>query len=38
MKWRVMVELTGGDGTVRVHEVSAGGSGTAEYSAVTIGL
>jgi hypothetical protein len=26
MKWRVMVELTGNDGIVRSHEVSAGGS------------
>src|SRR6202790_4324190 len=38
MKWRVMVELTGSDGTVRAHEVSAGGSNTAECSAVTVGL
>jgi hypothetical protein len=38
MKWRVMVELTGSDGTVRAHEVSAGGSNTAECSAATVGL
>lgn len=38
MKWRVMVELTGSDGTVRAHEVSAGGSDTAECSAATVGL
>jgi hypothetical protein len=38
MKWRVMVELTGSDGTVRKCEVSAGGSSTAECSAATVGL
>ena len=38
MKWRVMVELTGRDGTVRAHEVSTGGSDTAECSAATVGL
>jgi hypothetical protein len=38
MKWRVMVELTGSDGTVRAHEVSTGGSDTAECSAATVGL
>jgi hypothetical protein len=38
MKWRVMVELIGSDGTVRSHEVSAGGTNAAECSAVTVGL
>jgi hypothetical protein len=38
MKWRVMVELTESDGTVRTHEVSTGGSDTAECSAATVGL
>jgi hypothetical protein len=38
MKWRVIVELTGIDGTVRSQEVSAGGSNTAECSAATVGL
>lgn len=32
MKWRVIVELTGGDGTVREREVSAGGGTTIEHS------
>ena len=32
MKWRVMVELTGCDGTVRLHEVSTGGSNTADVA------
>jgi hypothetical protein len=38
MKWRVMVELIGSDGTVHAHEVDAGGSNTAECSAETVGL
>jgi hypothetical protein len=38
MNWRVIVELSGGDGTVREHEVSAGGSTTIEHSPETIGL
>jgi hypothetical protein len=38
VKWRVMVELTGSDGTVRAHEVSTGGGDTAECSAATVGL
>jgi hypothetical protein len=38
MKWRVMVELIGGDGTIRTHEISTGGSNTAECSAATVGL
>jgi hypothetical protein len=38
MKWRVMVELIGGDGTVCTHEIDSGGSNTAECSAATVGL
>ena len=38
MKWRVIVELTGIDGIVRSHEVSAGGSNTSECVAGTVGL
>ena len=38
MKWRVMVELIGSDGAVHAHEVNAGGSNTAEYSAEMVGL
>jgi hypothetical protein len=38
MKWRVIVELAGVGGTVQLHEVSAGGSATAECSAETLGL
>ncbi|SEF06504.1 hypothetical protein SAMN05519104_8221 [Rhizobiales bacterium GAS188] len=38
MRWRVMVELTGKDGSVRTHEVSAGGNTTTEPSSATIGL
>jgi hypothetical protein len=38
MKWRVMVEPTGSDGTVRSLEVSAGGTNTAGCSAATVGL
>jgi hypothetical protein len=38
MKWRVMVELTGSDGIVRLHEASAGGTNTIECSAGTVGL
>jgi hypothetical protein len=30
MKWRVMVELTGNDGIVRLHEVSVGSPNTIE--------
>ena len=33
-----MVELTGCDGTVRLHEVSTGGTNTADCSAATVGL
>src|SRR5271157_3284384 len=38
MKWRVVVELIGSDGTVHAYEVNAGGSNTAECSAETVGL
>src|SRR5260370_36470771 len=38
MRWRVMVELIGQDGTVRTHEVSAGGKATTEHLSATIGL
>jgi len=38
MKWRVMVELTESDGTVRSHEMSTGGRNTSECSAGTVGL
>jgi hypothetical protein len=38
MKWRVMVELTGSDGIVRLQEVSAGGTHAGECSAATVGL
>lgn len=38
MTWRVMVELAGVEGTVKLHAVSAGGSTTAECSAGTLGL
>jgi len=38
MKWRVMVELGGAEGTVKLHEVSVGGGTTTEYSAETLGL
>ena len=37
MKWRVVLELTGPDGTVGIHEVS-GGATVAEYAPRTIGL
>ena len=38
MKWRVMLELTGSDGAVHTHEVSKGGTNTAECSSGTVGL
>lgn len=38
MKWPVMVALTGSDGTVWLHEVSAGGTNPIECSAGTVGL
>jgi hypothetical protein len=37
MKWRVVLELTGPDGTVGVHEVG-GRAIVAEYAPQTIGL
>jgi hypothetical protein len=37
MKWRVMLELIGADGTVGIHEVS-GGTAVAEYTPRMIGL
>ena len=37
MKWRVLLELVGADGTVGVHEVS-GGAAVAEYAPRMIGL
>ena len=37
MKWRVLLELVGADGTVRVHEVS-GAAAVAEYAPRMIGL
>ena len=38
MKWRVIAELTGSDGAVRKHVISAGGSNTVECSPGTVGL
>ena len=38
MKWRVVVELVGADGTVQSHEISVGGCGTIDHSADTLGL
>ncbi len=38
MRWRVIVELTGADEVVCVHEVSAGGGTTTGYSPEKIGL
>jgi hypothetical protein len=38
MKWRVMVELAGSDGTVLTYEISTGGTNAAECSAATVGL
>jgi hypothetical protein len=38
MKWRVMVELIGGDSTVSTYEIGSGASNTAECSAATVGL
>jgi hypothetical protein len=37
MKWRVVMEVIGADGTVRTHEIG-GGSAVEEYSPRTIGL
>ena len=38
MKWRVVVELTGADGAVRTHEVSAGGATAIDLSSASVGL
>ena len=38
MKWPVILELMGSDGTVRLHDVRAGGANPIECSAGTIGL
>ena len=38
MKWRVVVELAGADGSVQSHEISVGGCGTINHSADTLGL
>jgi hypothetical protein len=38
MKWQVMVEFFGSDGTIHAHEVNASGSNTPECSAETVGL
>ncbi len=38
MKWRVVVELTGMDGTVQLHEVGTGSDTTAVCSVGTLGL
>ena len=38
MKWRVVVELAGADGSVQSHEISVGGAATIDYSAEALGL
>src|SRR5208282_4205409 len=38
MKWRILVELAGADGSVQSHEISVGGCGTIDSSAETLGL
>jgi hypothetical protein len=38
MRWRVVVELTGRDGTVHTHEINAGSATAIEHSSATIGL
>src|SRR5208282_4183824 len=38
MKWRILVELAGADGSVQSHEISVGGYGTIDSSAETLGL
>jgi len=37
MKWRVVMEVTGADGAVRVHEIGSGAA-VDEYSPWTVGL
>jgi hypothetical protein len=32
MKWRILVELAGADGSIRSHEISVGGCGTIDSS------
>jgi len=38
MKWRVVVELIGGDGSVCTDEIGSGGSNAAESTAAAVGL
>ena len=38
MKWRILVELAGADGSVASHEISGGGGGTIDHPAETPGL
>ncbi len=38
MKWRIMLELAGPDGTPQMHEVGAGERSAAGHSAATLGL
>src|SRR5208337_1877251 len=38
MKWRILVELAGADGSVQSHEISVGGCATIDNSAETLGL
>jgi hypothetical protein len=38
MRWRMMLELAGADGTRQVHEIGAGGRSPAEHTAATLGL
>ena len=38
MKWRILVELAGADGSVQSHEIRVGGCGTIDSSAETLGL
>ncbi len=38
MNWRVMVELSGADGSMQTHEVPVGGGLAAACSAATLGL
>ncbi len=38
MKWRILVELAGADGSVQSHEISVGGWGAIDSSAETLGL
>jgi len=38
MRWRILVELAGADGSVQSHEISVGGCATIDHSAETLGL